>query len=285
VRRVRKLVEPTRIRLGSWNVGSLTGKLRELVDTATRRRVNILCVQETKWKGQKAKEVDNTGFKLWYTGTVANRNGVGVLIDKSLKNGVVGVRRQGDRIILVKLVVGDMVLNVISAYAPQVGLDESAKRQFWEDLDGLVRAIPSSEKLFIGGDLNGHVGTTSVGFEEGEEVLDFTVAFDLMIANTFFRKRESHLVTFSSGQHCSQIDFVLARRKDKRACLDCKVILGECVVSQHKLWWQIFVSRCVPVGINKLRLKEQNGGNGKGRRQRYLGKGLSKRALRRKKTT
>ena len=40
---------------------------------------------------------------------VANRNGVGVLIDKSLKNGVVGVRRQGDRIILVKLVIGDMV--------------------------------------------------------------------------------------------------------------------------------------------------------------------------------
>ena len=96
-----------------------TSKLRELVDTATRRRVNILCVQETKWKGQKANEVDNIGFKLWYTGTVANRNGVGVLIDRSLKNGVVGVRRQGDRIILVKLVVGDIVLNVISAYAPK----------------------------------------------------------------------------------------------------------------------------------------------------------------------
>jgi exonuclease III len=55
-------------RLGSWNVGSLTGKLRELVDTAIRRRVNILCVQETKWTGQKAKEVENTSFKLWYTG-------------------------------------------------------------------------------------------------------------------------------------------------------------------------------------------------------------------------
>ena len=74
--------------------------------------------------------MDNTGFKLWYTETVANRNGVRVLIDKSLKNGVVGVRRQGDRIILAKLVIGDMVLNVISAYAPQIGLDESAKRQF-----------------------------------------------------------------------------------------------------------------------------------------------------------
>ena len=48
VRGVRKLVEPTRIRLGSWNVGSLTGKLRELVNTAVKRWVNILCVQETK---------------------------------------------------------------------------------------------------------------------------------------------------------------------------------------------------------------------------------------------
>jgi hypothetical protein len=48
VRRVRKLVEPTRFRVGSWNVGSLTGKLGELVDVAIKRRVNILCVQKTK---------------------------------------------------------------------------------------------------------------------------------------------------------------------------------------------------------------------------------------------
>jgi exonuclease III len=73
--------------------------------------------------------VDNTGFKLWYTGTTSKINGVRVLIDKSLKDGVVEVRRQGDRIILVKLVVSDMVLNVISAYASQIGHDESAKRQ------------------------------------------------------------------------------------------------------------------------------------------------------------
>src|SRR6185437_12723765 len=144
--RVRKLAEPTRIRIGSWNVGSLTGKLRELVDAAFRRCVNILCVQETKWKGQKAKEVEDTGFKLWYTRTTANRNGVGVLIDKSLKDDVVDVRRRGDMIILVKLVVGDLVLNVISAYAPQVGHDESAKRQFWDDLDDMVRAVSIREK-------------------------------------------------------------------------------------------------------------------------------------------
>ena len=130
MRRVRKLAEPIRLRVGTWNVGSLTGKLREIVDTMIRRRVNILCVQETKWKGQKAKEVEDTGFKLWYTGTTANKNGVGIVLDKSLKDGVVDIKRQGDRIILVKLLVGDLVFNVISAYAPQIGLNESIKRQF-----------------------------------------------------------------------------------------------------------------------------------------------------------
>jgi hypothetical protein len=55
IRRVRKLAEPSRLRVGSWNVGSLTGKLREIVDTMIRRRVNILCIQETKWKGKRQR--------------------------------------------------------------------------------------------------------------------------------------------------------------------------------------------------------------------------------------
>ena len=114
------------------------------------------------------------------------------------------------------MVVGDSALDVISAYAPQVGLSESTRRQFWEDLDSMVSTVPISEKLFIGGDLNGHVGATNVGFErvhrdfgygsrsqEREEVLNFALAYDLLIANTLFRKMESHLVTFHSGQHSS----------------------------------------------------------------------------------
>jgi tRNA(His) 5'-end guanylyltransferase len=65
--------------------------------------------------------------------------------------------------------------------------------------------------------------------------LNFTLTYDLLIANILFRKRESHLVTFRSGQHSSQIDFILARREDRRVCFDCKVLPGECVVPQHKL--------------------------------------------------
>jgi exonuclease III len=91
------------------------------------RRVNILCVQETKWKGQKAKEVKDTAFKLWYTGNTSTKNGIDIVLDKSLKDGVVDIKRQGDRIILVKLLVEDLIFNVISAYAPQIGFNESVK--------------------------------------------------------------------------------------------------------------------------------------------------------------
>jgi hypothetical protein len=107
-------------------------------------------------------------------------------------------------IILVKLFVGDLIFIVISAYAPQIGLNESIKRQFWEQLDILVSSVPISEKLFIGGDLNGHVSSIRVDFDgvhggfgyrsrnqEGEGILNFALAYDLFVANTFFRKRVS----------------------------------------------------------------------------------------------
>jgi hypothetical protein len=90
----------------------------------------------------------------------------------------------------------------------------SAKRQFWEKLEDVIRSVPINKKLFIRGDLNGHVGTTNIEFEgvhggfgfgdrnqEGKDILDFAVAYDLLVANTFFRKSQSNLVTFSTAQH------------------------------------------------------------------------------------
>ncbi|XP_019260404.1 PREDICTED: uncharacterized protein LOC109238409 [Nicotiana attenuata] len=66
----------------------------------------------------------------------------------------------------IKLVVGGHTLNIISAYAPQEGLDEEVKRCFWEDLDEMMRDILHTEKLFIGGDFNGHIGATSRGYDD-----------------------------------------------------------------------------------------------------------------------
>jgi hypothetical protein len=82
-----------------------------------RRRMNILYVQEMKWKGQKVNVVEDISFKFWCTSTMVNKNGVGIVLDKSLTDGVVDIKRQGDKVILVKLLVEDLIFNVISAYA------------------------------------------------------------------------------------------------------------------------------------------------------------------------
>ncbi|KAK9127965.1 hypothetical protein Syun_016762 [Stephania yunnanensis] len=224
------------------------GKSIELVDTMIRRRVNIACLQETKWVGEKSREIGSTGFKLWYTGIDRKCNGVGIVVDNDYKDKVVEVKRMGDRLILVKLIIGDEKINILSAYAPQVGLSENIKHKFWDDMDGFMQSIPLDEKVFIGGDLNGHVGVSNDGFErvhggfgygnrneEGESILEFSSAYDLVLANTSFRKRESHIITFSSGHNKSQIDFLLTRKIDRKLCRDCKVIPGEALTTQHKL--------------------------------------------------
>ena len=82
--------------------------------------MNIACLQETKWVGLKAKELENAGNKIYYTGLDRCRNGGGIVVDKDLKDDVVTVSRKGDRIILVKLVLGGNIINIISVYSPQV---------------------------------------------------------------------------------------------------------------------------------------------------------------------
>jgi len=148
----------------------------------------------------------------------------------------------------IKLVVGSEILNIVSVYAPQVGLGEESKRLFWEDLDEVVQSIPQNGGLIIGGDFNGHIWSRAKGYETvhgglgygvrnngGVSILDFAVAYDLSIVNSYFRKREEHLVTFRSGSGRTQIDYFLMRASSKRWCRDCKVLPSEYLTTQHRL--------------------------------------------------
>ena len=61
------------------------------------------------------------GFKLFYAGEKSGRNGVGVVVRKEMVEDVVEVRRYSSRLMKVKVVWRGLVVNVVSAYAPQVG--------------------------------------------------------------------------------------------------------------------------------------------------------------------
>nr|XP_009772107.1 PREDICTED: craniofacial development protein 2-like [Nicotiana sylvestris] len=149
---------------------------------------------------------------------------------------------------VIKLVVGQCTLNVVSAYAPHAGLDEEVKRCFWEGLDEIIHHVPPVEKLVIGGDFNVHIGSTTGRYDEvhggfsfgernggGTLLLYFAKAFGLVIANSSFPKREKHLVNFQNAVAKTQIDYLLRRRRGRGLCKDCKVIPGEILVMRHRL--------------------------------------------------
>ena len=43
------------VRLGSLNVGTISGKGVEVVEMMERRRFEVMCVHETKWRGDTAR--------------------------------------------------------------------------------------------------------------------------------------------------------------------------------------------------------------------------------------
>ena len=55
---------------------------------------------------------------------VTIRNKVGILADCELREEVIEVRRINDRMMMIKLVIGDSSLNIIGAYALQIVLDK-----------------------------------------------------------------------------------------------------------------------------------------------------------------
>ena len=70
---------------------------------------------------------------------------------------------------------------------------------------------------------------------EGERILEFALANDLIVGNTLFCKRQSHLVTYSSGGNKTQVDYILYRKSFRRSVTNVKVIPGLEVVQQHFL--------------------------------------------------
>ncbi|MCI4378649.1 hypothetical protein PGIGA_G00218200 [Pangasianodon gigas] len=224
----------------------MTEKGRELADMRERRKVDILCVQETRWKGSKARSI-GAGFKLFYYGVDSKRNGVGVVLKEEFGRNVLEVKRVSDRVMTLKLEIEGVMLNVVSGYAPQVGCELEEKERFWSELDEVIESIPTGERVVIGADFNGHVGEGNTGDEEvmgkfgvkernleGQIVVDFAKRMDMAVVNTYFQKREEHKVTYKSGGS-TQVDYILCRRGNLKEISDCKVVGGESVARQHRM--------------------------------------------------
>ncbi|KAF7706431.1 hypothetical protein HF521_019685, partial [Silurus meridionalis] len=192
----------------------------------------------TKWKGSKARNIGG-GFKLFFHSVDGKRDGVGVILKEEYSKSVVEVKRVSG---------GWVMINVISAYAPQVGCEMEEKGKCWSDSDEVVEGVPTNERLVTGADFNGHVGKGNRGNKEvmgrysfkernveGQMVVDFAKMMEMAVVNTYFKRNEDHRVTYKSGGRCTQVDYVLYRRCNLKEIGDCKVLAGDSVAIQHRM--------------------------------------------------
>ena len=125
-----------------------------------RRKIDVMCVQEVRWKGSKAREI-GANCELYYIGSENKKNGVGIILRRELKKTLVEVIRMNDRLMAVRVQCKERMLFIVSAYAPQCGRNnEEMKQEFRENLLALTaRATPDARRFH-------RIGVDRIGFEE-----------------------------------------------------------------------------------------------------------------------
>ena len=234
------------VRIGTWNVGTMTGRGRELVDVMERRKIGIICVQEIRWKGNCARDL-GSGYKF-VSAEEPSRNGGGVILNGEFASKVIRVERKSDRQITVNIVCGGGggefgILYRHMHHKPE----DLRKRRTTGELERAIERIPPEESVIIGGDLNAHLGRTEPEYagvhgqggygetdKEGERLLETMQAYDLYAMNTKFKKREEQLITYRSGGNATQIDYIQIRGQEGKKLKDVKVLPYEAATKQHR---------------------------------------------------
>ena len=121
------------VRAATWNVSSMVGRSGKVVDALHRRNIDFCCAQETRWKGENARMLGAIGrrYKFCWQGCNKGTAGVVVLITERWIDSVVDMVSVKERIMYVKLVIWKQFVNIVSAYATQVGEE---KDDFWDSL-------------------------------------------------------------------------------------------------------------------------------------------------------
>src|SRR5574337_730167 len=126
------------------------------------------------------------------------------MVNKRIRNAVLGCNLKNDRIISVHFQGKPFNITVIQAYAPTRNHEEAEVEWFYEDLQDLLELTPKKYVLFIIGDWNAKVGSQEtpgitgkfglgIQNEAGQRLIEFCQENALVIANTPFQQHKRRL--------------------------------------------------------------------------------------------
>ena len=121
------------------------GKLEVVKQEMTRVNVDILGINELKWIGMG--EFNSDDHCIYYCGQESlRRKGVAIMVNKRVRNAVLGCNLKNDRMICVRFQGKPFNITVIQAYAPTSNAEEAEVEWVYEDLQDLLELTPPAPK-------------------------------------------------------------------------------------------------------------------------------------------
>ena len=108
----------------TWNVRSMNqGKLEVVKQEMARVNIDILGISELKWTGMN--EFNSDDHYIYYCGQESfRRNGVAIIVNKRVRNAVLGCNLKNNRMIPVHFQGKPFNITVIQVYAPTTNAEE-----------------------------------------------------------------------------------------------------------------------------------------------------------------
>ena len=134
--------------IGTWNVKSTNqGKLEVVKQEMARVNVDIRGISKLKWTGMD--EFNSDDHYIYYCGQESlRRNGVAIMVNKRVRNAVLGCNLKNNRMISVCFQGKPFNITVIQAYALTSNAEEAEVEQFYEDLQDLLELTPQKRCPF-----------------------------------------------------------------------------------------------------------------------------------------
>ena len=176
------------------------GKSEVVKREMARVNVDILGISELKWTGMG--EFNSDDHYIYYCRQESlRRNGVTIMVNKRVRNAVLGCNLKNDRMISVCFQGKPFSIIVIQVYAPTSKAEEDEAEQFNEDLQDLLELTPKKDVLFIIGDWNAKVGSQEtpgvtgkfglgIWNDAGQRLIEFCQENALVIANTLVQQHK-----------------------------------------------------------------------------------------------
>ena len=123
--------------IGTWNVRSMNQGKEVVKQEMPRVNVDILGISKLKWTGMG--EFNSDDHYIYYCGQKSlRRNGVAIMVNKRVRNAVLGCTLKNNRMISVYFQGKPFNITVIQGYSLTRNAQEAEVEQISEDLQDLL---------------------------------------------------------------------------------------------------------------------------------------------------